>query len=217
MSDSAEVISNYWDKLIGQALVSLAGASDDELRVQLYDVLDEFFDGSNCWAETLDVMVIPDTLDYQVIPLSGRILRLNVVIDQNGVPQSAIMPDIGTIHFLYPSSQTQKMVAVVIKTVTDPLQCFPPFIPDWILPTHGRVIFAGVLGYMMMQPGMSYSNPQLGQFWLKKFGDGISKAYVASSKSNKIGVQPWAFPQSYRTYGQKGGVSTFNVHPSPRR
>ena len=52
----------YWAKLIGQANVILTGASDAELRVQLFDTLQEFFEGSNCWQENINFTVIPDNL-----------------------------------------------------------------------------------------------------------------------------------------------------------
>lgn len=205
----------YWDKLLGQARVSLPGISDAELQVQLFDVLAEFFDVSNCWGEVITFMVIPQTLDYPLQPLSGRILRLSAVLDQNLVPQPAIMPEIGTIHFQYPYVTTQPMTAFVIKTVTDPFSCYPPHIPEWMLPVHGLKLLDGILGRMMLQAGFSYSNPPLAQFHMKRFYDGMAAAYVAAGRANTVGAQRWMFPQSFRVFGQKGGVSTYNVHPSP--
>jgi hypothetical protein len=213
---NTDEIDHYWAKLIGQALVTLPGASDALLRVQLFDTLEEFFDGSNCWLESIPFTVVADLQDYKIYPVSGRILRLDGVVDQNNVPQNALMPEIGTVRFLYPYNTTQPMTATVVKTVTDPLSCFPPHIPEWILPVHGLKILHGLIGNMMLQPGQSYSNPPLANFHLAKFSDGISGAYVTSSKMNTIGVQPWAFPQQFRVRGQRGGVSTFNVLPTPR-
>jgi hypothetical protein len=206
----------YWAKLLGQAQMNLLGASDVELKVQLYDVLEEFFDGSNCWQESLSFMVIPNTLDYPLSVLTGQIRRLYGVLDQNNVAQPAVMPVIGTVRFLYPYTITQPMTAVVIKTLAHPLECYPPYIPDWILPTHGLGILHGVIGNMMEQVGQSYSNPQLALFHGQKFRDAIAHARVAMMKMNTVGAQAWAFPQQFKVFGQKGGVSTFNVHPTPR-
>jgi hypothetical protein len=207
----------YWAKLFGQANVILPGSSDTELQVQLFEVLQEFFSDSNCWLETIDFTVVPDNLEYPIAPFSGRILRLMVVVDQNNVPQHAVMPTIGTVRFLYPYSNVQSMTATVIKTVTDPLCCSPPDIPDWVLPVHGLGILHGLLGFMMTQPGQSYSNPQMGAYYSGKFRNAISKARVAAMRANTIGAQAWAFPQQYRVTGQRGGVSTFNVNPTPLR
>jgi hypothetical protein len=214
---SRDQTCNYWNKLLGQAAVSLSGSSDAALRVQLYDTLEEFFDGSNCWQETINFTVIPDTLDYTLTPITGRILRLNGVIDQNNVAQPAVMPQIGTVHFLYPYTNTQPMTAVVVKTVTDPLKCFPPHIPDWVLPAHGLGLLHGLLGGMMLQPGQSYSSQPLANFHLVKFRDAIAKARVARLRANTVGAQAWSFPQPYRVTGQRGGVSTFNLNPGALR
>jgi len=208
--------NGYWAKLIGQAKVALIGSSNAQIRVQLYDTLEEFFDGSCCWTENINITVIPNTLDYPLQPVGGRILRLAVVLNQHNLPESAIMPEIGTVHFLYPYTQVQPMTAIVVKTVTDPLACYPPNIPEWILPKHSLTLLHGILGNMMMIPAQSYTNPQMAQFHLGKFNDGINGANVAAAKANTIGAQPWMFPQSHRTSSQRGGVSTYNVHPSPR-
>ena len=206
----------YWGKLLGQAKVYLMGASDKQLRVALFDVLNDFFDQSNCWTEAIRFTVIPETLDYKLYTTQGRIVRLDCVIDQHGSQQQAIMPDIGTVRFLYPYTQMQPMQATVVKSVTDPMLCSPPSIPDWILPRHSQVILHGLIGTMMMLPAQSYTNPEMAKFYLAKFSDGMSGAYVSSSKANTVGAQPWAFPQSHRSSSQRGGVSTYNVHPVPR-
>src|SRR5881394_1528085 len=121
----------YWAKLLGQAIVAVPGASDALLKVQLFDTLEEFFDGSNCWVEAIRFTVVPEIMDYQLFPQDGRILRLDAVLDQNNVPQAALMPTPGCVQFLYPYNNPLPMTAVVVKTVTDPLQCFPPHIPEW--------------------------------------------------------------------------------------
>jgi hypothetical protein len=207
----------YWSKLLGQASVPLTGASDAALRVQLFDVLQEFFDRSNCWQEAIGFTVIPDTLEYPLRPLTGRILRLYGVVDQNNVPQPAIMPVIGTVRFLFPYTNTQPMTAMVVKNVDDPFACYPPHIPEWVLPAHGLGILHGILGNMMLQPGMSYSNTALAQFHLAKFADAIAKARIAMSRANTVGSQNWAFPQQFRVSGQRRGFSTANVNPASLR
>lgn len=210
-------IDNYWTKLMGQAQVALTGASDAQLRVQLFDALEEFFDGSNCWQEAIGFTVVPATLEYPLYPITGRILRLNGVVDQNNVAQQAVMPTIGTVRFLYPYTNVQPMTAVVIKNVTDPLCCSPPHIPEWVLPAHGQGILRGILGGMMLQPGRSYSNQTLANFHLQRFRDAIAKARVAAVKMNTVGAQNWAYPQQFRVGGQRGGVSTANVNPATMR
>jgi hypothetical protein len=208
-------LAGYWVKILGQADTALMGASQAAMQAQLFDVLDEFFNDSNCWQENIGITVIPGLLDYPLHPSTGRILRLYGVLDQNNVPQSAVMPVIGTVHFLYPYTNTQPMTAIVVKNVTDPLECVPPHIPDWVLPAHGQAILSGILGNMMLQPGQSYSNPTLAQFHLTRFRDKIARARVAMMRANTVGSQAWAYPQQFRVTGQKRGMSTYNVNPTP--
>jgi hypothetical protein len=207
----------YWAKLMANAQVILTGASDAALAVQLFDVLEEFFTDSNCWLEAIKFTVIPDTLEYQLIPLTGRIVRLNGVVDENNVPQQAAMPTVGTVRFLYPYTNVQPMTAVVVKNVTDPLSCSPPHIPEWVLPAYGHGILRGVLGHMMLRPAQSFSNQALAVMHLRKFRDVIAHARVATMRANTVGAQAWAFPQQFRVTGQRGGVSTANVHPATLR
>lgn len=200
----------YWAKLVGQANHILSGSSDAEIRVQIFDVLEEFFDLSSCWHDTIDFSVVPNTLDYPISVATGRILRLFQVWDVNGTPQNAVMPHIGIIHFIYPYTNVQPMTADVIKNVTDPLEIHPPHIPDWVLPLHGRVILNGILGYMMLQPGQSYSQPQAAMIHLSKFRDGCAKARTAAMKANTLGAQAWRYPQGFRTFTQKGSITSSN-------
>jgi hypothetical protein len=204
----------YLDMLRGQAQVTLTGATDAQLRAQFFDVLREFFSMSNAWQEDITIPVIPDALDYPIEPVSGRILRLLSVVDQNNVCQQAVLLLPVTVHFLYPYSQVQPMMATVVKTVTDPLECFPPDFPEWVLPIYGLGILDGVLAHMMLQPGQLWSNQASGIFHMQRFRNEMMRARVATRQLNTIGAQAWAFPQMYRTFSQRGGVSTYNVHPS---
>ena len=214
-TDHNDEMDRYWLKTLGEAGTILSGASDAQLRVKLFDVLEEFFDLSNCWQEVIRFTAVPNILEYKVYPTDGgRVLRLLTVLDANNVPQATVMGNIGSVQFLYPYSNPQAMTAVVVKTATDPLNCFPPGIPDWLLPVHGRAILAGILGNMMIEPGTSYFNPTMGNFHLRRFRDLVMHARVATMRMNAIGTQAWAYPQQFRTTTQRGGVSTFNVHPS---
>ena len=69
-------LAGYWVKILGQANTALTGASQAAMQAQLFDVLDEFFNDSNCWQESIGITVIPELLDYPLHPSTGRILRL---------------------------------------------------------------------------------------------------------------------------------------------
>lgn len=203
------------DVLLGQANSILTGTSDAQLKVVFFQVLQEFFDESDCWLESIGITVIPNLVDYQIDPISGRILRLLEVLDQNNVAQSATMPVPGWVRFTYPYTNPQPMVAVVAKNVTGVLECFPPDFPEWFLSQYGLGVLAGVLGNFMIMPGNLWTDMNVGKYHLARFRNAIMHARVATRYQNKIGAQSWAYPQTFRTTTQRGGVSTFNVSPPP--
>jgi|SRR5215831_2392346 len=206
-------------KLLAEANSVLTGASDAQLNISLFDTLREFFQNSNSWMEWIQFVVIPNTQNYPITPTTGRILRLLNVLDQNASPQQAIMPDIGVISFLYPYTTTQPMWACVTKTVVKAFKDgvpAPPLFPDWVLPTYGNGILEGLLGRMMMQPNQSWSDKQTGMFFSLKFRNAIAMARADALRGRTVGSQAWAYPQTFRTHSQKGGVSTFNINPSPQ-
>ena len=184
MNDEVE---RYWVKLIGQAQVILTGASDAELKVQLFDTLQEFFDGSNCWCEPIKFTVVPDYLEYHLVPLTGRILRLLGVVDQNSIAQQAVMPTIGVVRFLYPYTNVQPMTATVVKNVTDPFLCHPPHIPDWVLPVHGLGILNGLLGSMMTSAGAVLVQPADGAVSSRQ----VSRQHHSCASSCHQGEYRW--------------------------
>jgi hypothetical protein len=205
---------HYLAMLMGRLHTTLEGASDAEIKVQLFFTLDEFLDNSSAWIEDIGFIVIPNMLDYPLQPVSGLVRRLASVVDQNNVPQQGVLIPPNTVHFLYPYSQTQPMTATMVKTITDPLESFPPDFPEWILRIYWRALLDGVLGNMLAQPNQTYTDKQAAVYHLQRFRDGWARAKADTRTMNTMGAQAWAYPQTYRMFTQRGGVSTFNVNPS---
>src|SRR6266498_3128014 len=108
------------DFLLNQARVKLPGASDAELKATLFDVLRELFNVSSAWTEDVPVLIVPNSLEYTVVPSGGAIIRLAGVLDANNLPQPAIMPTIGTILFRAPYNVSAEFTAPLVKTVSFP-------------------------------------------------------------------------------------------------
>lgn len=223
-------------KLLNQAIVKLSGASTAGVKAELFDVLQELFDISSGWQETIPVDAVANQREYVVTPSEGQIIRLGSVM-MNGqfptnaayeaakaanpasgqlgefVPVSAIMPDIGTIRLGFPPNNPAAMHVIVIKNVVLPTtRDQTPIGPDWVLPVWGRYVLDGVLGKMMTTQNKSYTNDTLGTYHLKKFQEGIARLRTATLAANSQGGQSWRFPLDYRTRTQRGylNVSTGN-------
>jgi len=87
----------YCLQLLNQAEVRLLGISQAALRAEFYDTMRTWFDETNCWQESIDFAIVPNVLDYPIVPTSGRIMRFVGVIDGNFVSLPATMPQLGTV------------------------------------------------------------------------------------------------------------------------
>ncbi len=201
-----------WDRLIDSTTAKLPGASAALLKNEIFDVMHEFFTLSSAWLEDISVPIVADTLTYTLIPSEGQIIRLAGVSDSNGIPQPALMPNIGTLTLAFPTNINQTYTATVVKTVVLPTdKKAVPIAADWLLPVWGPSILDGVLGRMMGQISKSYSNAPQSVYHLKRFLNAIAAARSATLSRNTIGGAAWAFPRQFGRGTQRGGFSTSNT------
>lgn len=196
------------DQLLNQLRVGLIGASDAGIKGTLYDVMKDFFNESSVWTENINFNIVADTLEYDITPTSGQIVRLVGVVDINGSPQPAIMPSIGRLLFKNPYASAAVFTASVALTValpTDKNQF--PIIPDWVLPLYSVGLGDGVKGRMMAEANKSYTDKKMSVYHTKRFDRTIRDAVVASLRRNTFGTQAWAFPRGFGTRTQRGGIS----------
>lgn len=206
----------YVLQLLNQAEVRLTGISQAALRAEFFDVMRVWFDETNCWQESIQFAVTPNVIDYPIVPTEGRIVRMVGVIDSNLVSQPALMPKLGTVSFTNDYIQTQTanrgqqaiMTARVVLNVDGPFENHGiPQFPSWVLPTWGTYILDGLVGRCMLHPQQSWTDLRLGNTHVGRFRDGFNRCRVDTARQNTIGAQAWAFPQTWRTRNQRGGVS----------
>jgi hypothetical protein len=201
-----------WDRLMDSATAKLPGASRALLKNEIFDVFHEFFELSNSWLEDIAVPILSGTMNYELVPSDGTIIRLIGVRDVNNVPQQALMPNLGTLSIVYPVTNPQTFTATVAKNVVLPTAKGEiPVAPDWILPKYGPSILDGVLGRMMTQVSKSYTNPPQGGYHLKRFLNAIAQARSETLHRFTFGAQAWSFPRQFGFGSQRGGFSTSNT------
>jgi len=197
--------------LLAQSKVLCPGVSEAELKAVLFYTLTEFLNDSSWWTEAVSVFIVPNTTTYNVAVAPGQIVRLAGVLDQNGVPQAANMPEIGVIEFRFPYNSAATFTAVLIKTVALPRDKNDlPAIPNDLIAMWSVGLIDGIVGNLNNQPGKTYYNPKGAAYHLARFRDAISRARVAALRRNTIGTQAWRFPRSFATNNQRGGVSVGN-------
>lgn len=201
-----------FDRFMNQARIKLPGASDAGIKAELFDVMTEFFRDSSCWTEAISVPIIANTTTYSLTPAQdGQIISLAGVVDQNNIPQPAIMSDFGQFTLKYTPNSNQTFVATVCKNVTLPTtRDAIPVAPDWLFQQYHVTILDGLLGKMMAQPEKSYTSAAASQYHTRRFLDGTAMARVSAMRRHTFGTQAWSFPQGFRSRGQRGGVSVGN-------
>lgn len=197
------------NRLMDHARIRLPGALDAAIQVELFAVMDQFFQVSNSWYEDIKFTVTPtaDTyLDnptaftYDVIPSQGTVTRLMGLVDSQGRPQQGYMPTPGQVVLAFSPNTTDVYTARVSLTVTDPTtrEGYPEF-PAWVMTKYGTEILDGVLSRMMSQIAKPYSSPQMAAFHGKVFSNAVNKAKVEASHQNVYRGQSWCFPQTFAT------------------
>lgn len=190
-------------RLMNNLRISLPGAIDDALKIEVFNVLNDFFQGSNIWREDIEVPVTSGVTSYELTPAGpASIVRLMRVIDENELPVNAVFNIVtGDMDLAFSPSKDATYVAQVTLTVNDPLdrEDFPLF-PMWVLNLYQNDIISGVLGRMMAQPAKPYSNTQLAAFHSRNFQSAISAARAEANRGFTYGAQRWRFPQGFNRY-----------------
>lgn len=188
-----------FNRLMDQLRIRLPGALDGTLQLELFSVMNEFFQNSSCWVEDIDFEVRPDEKTYYVFPVANASMnRLMGLFNSSGLPVVARMPEPGTIELHNPPSKVETYTASMALTVSDPVdrEGYPEF-PDWFLNKYGNDILDGVLGRMMSQLAKPYSQPQLAQYHMRRFTQAVNRAGVEAIHGNVYRGQHWSFPRNF--------------------
>lgn len=191
------------NRLMDNLRIRLPGATDDTIKIEVYNTLNDFFQGSNIWREDIEFDVTPGVKAYPITPAGpSNIVRLMGVITDKELPVDAILDLIsGDLTLAREPSEAATYTAQVVLTVNDPLtrEDYPVF-PTWVLNLYMNDIIGGVLGRMMSQLAKPYSNAQLAVFHTRSFDLAIAAARIEANRRFVYGAQRWRFPQSFSRY-----------------
>lgn len=184
-----------YNRVLKNAAAHLPGALPANLRVELFNTLDEFFQQTNAWVDTDTLHILPAQREYYIVPQYGRVVRFAGLWAADDHPIRATMPVIGTVRLSYVPSEAFDATAYTILTVSDPLREDDlPQVPIWIFTTYSNTIVSGILHRMMIQPAKPYSNPNLSTLHGRRFHSGMVAARADADKGFVQNAQPWRFP-----------------------
>lgn len=188
-----------FNRLMDELRIKLPGALDGTLQLEMYSVMREFFQRSNCWMEDIPFDAKKDQTVYDLWPTNiATINRLMGVWDNNELPVVAFMNEPGTVQLWRAPNDDATYTAKVALTVGEPTdrEGYPEF-PDWILVKYGEDIKDGVLGRMMSQLAKTYTQPQMALYHLRRFMQGVGRAKAEAAHANAYRGQNWKFPQTF--------------------
>lgn len=188
------------NRLIDNLRVQLPGATDAAIKFEIFNALNDFFQGSNIWREDIEVPVTSGVTSYDLLPSGpAKVVQLMSVRDANNLAVGAQLDLLSDALVLFetPSANTT-FTAQVALTVNDPIdrEGYPVF-PMWVLNLYMNGIVSGVLARMMSQPAKPYSNTQLAIYHNRNFNIAIANARVEANRGFTYGSQKWRFPQQF--------------------
>jgi hypothetical protein len=195
-------------RLMNNAMVHLPGATVPVMQQELFNVMTDFFQGSNVWNEDIPLTIPgldPAGTVYLLAPQQpaqiDKLLWVFTAPNDNSIRRGgaigAAMSVPGELVLnTQPSSDTDIIVTVAL-TVQDPADRdgYVQF-PAWVLQKYMNVLQDGLIGKMMAHPVKPYTNMQLSVFHSRAFKSGISQARVEWTRNNTYRQQAWRFPIS---------------------
>jgi hypothetical protein len=204
------------ERFMRNATARLTGAVPEVLQLELFNVMDEFFRGSNVWNEDIDISIPgmdPANTEYEITATGPALIHNLLWVFEvpssssigRGARIGAYMSVPGVITLASQPSSNAVYRVTVSLTVQDPTarNGYVTF-PAWVLARYRDTILDGLLGKMMSQPSKPYTNTQLAIFHMRKFKAGYTAARVEWQRNNGYRRQAWAFP-GFARGSQRGG------------
>lgn len=189
-----------FDRLMETIRSHLPGAIDSAIRQELFAVCEDFFSNTNVWQEPLDFTLPSNQLTVEIMPYTGRIVRLLSVTKDDVAVNGVILTDPiqGTLLFPNTNPEAGDYLALVSVTVSDPVSRDAyPIVPVDLMKRFWKDIMEGTIANMMAQPKKPYSDPSLGAYHLSKYKGGMARARNYQRAGNTRNSQAWSFPQSF--------------------
>ena len=190
---------DYISRIMANARIKLTGAVDAAIKVELFNVVDDFCRETDIWQETIPFVTVANTPDlvYDLVPTLGTIIRL-VGLNVTGQARqtSGIMRVPGELMLVTPFDAGVDINATVSLAPLDPTEGGTDFpeIDDWIWQRYFALLIDGLIYKMAVQPDKPYTDSSLVVYHGKRFRNAMSIARADNIKSNVADGQAWRFP-----------------------
>ena len=191
---------DYIGRIMANARSRLTGASDDAIKLELFNAVDEFCRETDIWQESISFVTQANAPDlvYDLVPTLGTIVRLvDLQVDggaQRGIQGAMRVP--GELILATPFDAGINVTATVSLAPLDPVEADSNFpdIDDWIWQRHFTALTDGLIMKMSAIPDKPYTSDALAVFHGKRFRNALGVARADNIKSNVADGQTWRFP-----------------------
>jgi hypothetical protein len=179
--------------------IRIPGATDSALRVELWNVVNEFTRKTDVWTETFDLPIVAGQTNYEFAPdNAANVNQLIQIVDNSNLAVKASMPTPGSLVLqLTPSSDATYTVTISLAISDITTRDDFPYLPEWIWDRYNELIINGVQGRMFLQIAKPYSNERLALLHTSRFADEMARARVEARREYTFSSQRWRFPQTY--------------------
>ena len=186
------------DRLMNDLQVHLPGATVNAIRLELWNMLDDFCREGLAWRETIDVPLTAGVSEYAITPAGTDIVRVYSV-DHATLDLTGTNHEFGTLAFYNTPTASDALnsayvVAALAPAITQGADV-ESLVPEDMWSKHHRTFLKGTLGLMMAQPAKPYSNPQLAAFHWKGYLSDRAVARRGADTREVAGAQLWRFPR----------------------
>jgi hypothetical protein len=186
------------DRLFDNLRVALPGATDNAMKMELYNVLDDFCRDAFVWRETIEIPLVEGVDTYLVTPEGTEIVRV-YNIDHATFDVSNATYEFGQVLFdTLPTAADIETPAYLTAALTPALtQGADPenMLPADMWTVWHRPILAGTKARMMGQTAKPYSNPQMAILWHTEYVQQKAVAKRYTETGGQPGAQLWGFPR----------------------
>ena len=184
------------ERLMNNIRTHVPGAIDSNIKLELFNALNEFFKDSRCWLEDIEFNVQAGETEYELFAVNpGTIVSLMSLVDSAGVSVKGTMQIPGTVILASEPSATDTYTANVSLTVVDPVDRDDyPQMPTWLLPRYYDAIFEGTVAKLMAEPAKPYTNERMAVYHSRRFRASIATARSEARHQNLFDGQRWRFP-----------------------
>ena len=189
-------------RIVNNAKVHLPGAVTDGIQYELYNVLDEFLSATDVWTEDIPYDTAVGAIDYDIVPVTGRIVNLiyswldGSTIQTGAIPCS--MPIPGWLQLMRAPDEVKQAWVKISLSVLDPVtRAGFPQCPTWILERYHDALSSGLVYKMALAPSKPWSNGEIGVLHGQRFRNMIGQAKVDYLHAHTRGAQRWSYPRQF--------------------